>query len=116
MKKPLRFAASCRSTAKRPRISLVKSERSLMLWRMAVRDEQGRSLLALPDDRILLGYDQSGRPLYVSMRELEATSMHVLGASGFGKSFFLRTVIDQFVLNRCPHTVIDPHGELATYA
>jgi hypothetical protein len=68
-------------------------------------------------DGILVGYDvHSGKSEYVSLADMKTTSTHVIGASGYGKSFFLRNLISQFVSRREPFGVVCPHGELCRYA
>jgi hypothetical protein len=53
---------------------------------------------------------------YVPLDDLKQTSIHILGAAGYGKSFFLRHLIDQLILHRQPFGVLDPHTELFEYA
>lgn len=66
---------------------------------------------------ILAGHDRHGNGMqYMSLDDLKETSVHVLGAAGYGKSYYLRHLIDQFILHRQPFGLIDPHRELYEYA
>lgn len=60
---------------------------------------------------ILLGHDAAGRRLELSPEEREA-HMHVIGASGSGKSKFLELMIRADLDNRQGFCLIDPHGTL----
>jgi hypothetical protein len=66
---------------------------------------------------ILLGRNiASGRNAYLSLEDMEETSVHIVGAAGVGKSYYLRHLIDQFVIHGQPFGLIDPHRELYEYA
>jgi hypothetical protein len=66
---------------------------------------------------LLLGQEvQSAEPIYLSLDDLKETSVHIIGAAGFGKSYYLRHLIDQFVIHGQPFGVIDPHREVYEYA
>lgn len=54
--------------------------------------------------------------LYVPLDELKNTSVHIIGAAGYGKSFYLRNLIRQFVRYGQPFGLIDPHRELYDFA
>lgn len=58
-----------------------------------------------------LGAAQSGKRLYLDP-EVRKTHMHVLGASGRGKSYFLEYLIRQDIRNGDGLCLIDPHGTL----
>ena len=60
---------------------------------------------------IFLGHDAAGRRLELSPEERE-THMHVIGASGSGKSKFLELMIRADLDNRQGFCLIDPHGTL----
>jgi hypothetical protein len=64
-----------------------------------------------PEHLIELGAIESGSRLYLHP-SLRKTHMHVLGASGRGKSFFLENMIRQDIVNRDGLCLIDPHGSL----
>lgn len=61
--------------------------------------------------RILLGETRRGSPIYLSP-EARATHMHVLGASGRGKSKFLEHLIREDIRQGSGLCLIDPHGYL----
>ena len=69
------------------------------------------------DDDIVFGQDPAtGGDVTVSLGDLRETSVHVVGAAGYGKSYWLRWVIDQLIEHDQSFGVIDPHGELADFA
>ena len=58
----------------------------------------------------------TGEDLYVPLDELKKTSVHIIGAAGYGKSFYLRNLIRQFIRYGQPFSLIDPHRELYDFA
>jgi hypothetical protein len=58
-----------------------------------------------------LGTTQSGKKLYLDAED-RPTHMHVLGASGRGKSYFFEYLLRQDILNGNGLCLIDPHGTL----
>jgi hypothetical protein len=67
--------------------------------------------------QLLLGHGvSSDRPYYLPLKDLTQTSVHVIGAAGYGKSYYLRHLIDQLVRHRQAFGVLDPHRELFEYA
>jgi len=60
---------------------------------------------------IHLGATESGSGLYIDP-SLRQTHLHVLGASGRGKSYFLECMIRQDIANYDGLCLIDPHGTL----
>jgi len=60
---------------------------------------------------IELGLAPDGGPVYLP-EELRATHMHVVGASGRGKSKFLAHLIQQDIKEKRGLCLIDPHGQL----
>ena len=60
---------------------------------------------------IELGRAADGKPVYLP-EKYRSSHMHVLGASGRGKSKFLEHLIRQDVLNGNGVCIIDPHGTL----
>lgn len=63
------------------------------------------------DGQILAGFGQGARPVWLTPQD-RARHMHVIGASGMGKSFFLQSMIQQDIERGNGVCVIDPHGEL----
>ena len=63
------------------------------------------------DKRVRLGATQSGKQLFLDP-SVRTTHMHVLGASGRGKSYFLEHLIRQDIRNSDGLCLIDPHGAL----
>lgn len=69
------------------------------------------------DGQLLLGRGaKTRRSYYLSLQDLKETSVHIIGAAGFGKSFYLRHLIDQLLIHRQPFGLLDPHSELYEYA
>ena len=69
------------------------------------------------DGQLLLGNGKSShRRYYLSLQDLKETSVHIIGAAGFGKSFYLRHLIDQLLIHGQPFGLLDPHSELYEYA
>jgi hypothetical protein len=62
--------------------------------------------------KILLGRDANGRPLYLTPELGEQTHCHVIGGSGTGKSKFLEHLIRQDIHEGNGLCVIDWHGTL----
>ena len=55
----------------------------------------------------------TGRPYFVALAEYLATHIHLIGASNFGKSFFLEHLIRMLTNLGVPASLIDPHGDRA---
>lgn len=82
-----------------------------------MRPETRRAVSAYLNREILIGTDTgTGSNAYLPLDTLMETSVHVIGASGYGKSFWLRSLIDQFVAFNQPFSLIDPHGDLYGHA
>ena len=80
-------------------------------------DDLLRDLDAEQNGELLLGRDpHTGQRTYLALDDLKETSVHVIGGAGYGKSYYLRHLIDQFVIHHQPFGVIDPHRELYEYA
>ena len=84
---------------------------------MARGDRMFRNLAAELGGDLLLGHEMHrDEPVYLRLDDLKETSVHIIGAAGYGKSYYLRHLIDQLVIQRQPFGVIDPHRELYEYA
>lgn len=76
-----------------------------------------RSVRAYLNRELTIGHDMTTRDaVYLPLDVLMETSVHVVGASGYGKSFWLRNLIDQLITHHQSFSVIDPHGDLFAYA
>lgn len=65
-----------------------------------------------PASGILLGKNLSSHlPVFITPNQL-ATHMHVVGATGVGKTFFLEGIIKTLIQQGHGACVIDPHGDL----
>src|SRR5437762_1294346 len=60
---------------------------------------------------LTLGYDAQGKPIRLKPDDRK-THMHVIGASGSGKSKFLESLMRGDLRNRQGFCLIDPHGTL----
>ena len=60
---------------------------------------------------VLLGHDHTGAAVRLTPK-IRSTHMHVIGATGQGKSRFLQHLIQQDIRHRHGVCLIDPHGEL----
>ncbi len=65
--------------------------------------------------RIFLGYDRSGREVYVDIDSLPNNHILIVGPTGMGKSWTCKTILSEFVKNNVSVIVIDPHGEYGEY-
>lgn len=61
---------------------------------------------------LLVGHCADGTPLVIPDEVRQSTHIHLLGPSGFGKSFLLYSMICQDILAGRGVCVIDPHSEL----
>ncbi len=52
-------------------------------------------------------------PYYLSPDEFRSTHTHLVGATGFGKSFYLEHLLRSYVKLGVPASLIDPHGDQA---
>ena len=89
--------------------------------REAISEEIGsvmnvEALVAELRRHIHLGTTHDGTEAYLPLEELKKTSTHIVGAAGYGKSYFLRNLIRHFVSYGQPFGLIDPHRELFDYA
>ena len=66
--------------------------------------------------QIRIGTGSDGHDVYLPLDEFKKTSTHVIGAAGYGKSYFLRNLIRHFIRFGQPFGLIDPHRELYDYA
>jgi hypothetical protein len=57
----------------------------------------------------------SGRPYYLNPDEYFSTHLHLIGASNFGKSFYLEHLLRSYAELRYPASLIDPHGDHARH-
>ncbi|HVZ23398.1 MAG TPA: type IV secretion system DNA-binding domain-containing protein [Vicinamibacterales bacterium] len=63
-----------------------------------------------------VGAAPDGRDVFLPLAELKRTSMHIIGAAGYGKSYFLRNLMRHFLRFGQPFALIDPHRELFDFA
>ncbi len=57
----------------------------------------------------------TGRLYFATPKEYLATHMHLVGASNFGKSFYLEHILRRYIDLRFPASIIDPHGDHAKH-
>jgi hypothetical protein len=73
-------------------------------------------LMAHLQKHIHVGIAPDGRDVFLPLSELKRTSTHIVGAAGYGKSYFLRNLIRHFLRFGQPFALVDPHRELVGYA
>jgi len=76
----------------------------------------GLRLMAHLQKHIHVGTAPDGRDVFLPLDELKRTSTHIVGAAGYGKSYFLRNVIRHFFRFGQPFALIEPHRELFDFA
>src|SRR5437899_6027664 len=59
--------------------------------------------------------DHTGRLYFATRADYLATHMHLVGASNFGKSFYLEHLLRNYTDLRIPASIIDPHGDHAKH-
>jgi hypothetical protein len=64
---------------------------------------------------LFMGECAPGQPYYLSPAEYLATHMHLIGASSFGKSFYVEHLLRCYIDVRIPASLIDPHGDHARH-
>jgi hypothetical protein len=75
-------------------------------------EKRAHNLGKLLKDRLHIGTDLiTNEPLLIEPKQL-STHLHVLGASGVGKSFFLEGLIKTLIIQGHGLCLIDPHGDL----
>ncbi len=57
----------------------------------------------------------SGRLYYLAPHDYLATHTHLVGASNFGKSYYIEHLLRGYTDLQIPASVIDPHGDLAEH-
>lgn len=84
-------------------------EDSAQYWNRVYRHAQ---LTAAAPDGIRLGTNVATKlPVFVTPKQL-STHMHIVGASGVGKSFFLEGILKQIIRAGHGLCLLDPHGDL----
>lgn len=79
--------------------------------------DPARRLLAGLRKEVHIGNGRfTDRDVFVPLSELKKTSMHILGAAGYGKSYFLRNLIRQLIKQGQAFALIDPHRDLYEFA
>ena len=80
-------------------------------WDEVVEQSRREYFSSSEPGSIFLGTTAQGREIYLPKDALR-THMHVLGATGVGKSFFLEGMIKSLILDGEGVCLIDPHGDL----
>jgi Helicase HerA, central domain/TraM recognition site of TraD and TraG len=80
-------------------------------WNRRLKEARGEGESQPVPGSILLGTNSAGRQITISPETLR-THMHVIGATGVGKSFFLEGIIKNLILEGQGVCLIDPHGDL----
>jgi hypothetical protein len=83
---------------------------------MTIYDESLRRTRALLNRELFLGRGKrTGRLYYLSPKDYRGTHAHLIGASNFGKSFYLEHLLRSYAELRYPASLIDPHGDHARH-
>lgn len=81
---------------------------------MSKYDESTRRTKAFLNRELFLGRGKhTGRLYYLKPDEYELTHFYLIGAPGYGKSFYTEHVLREFTELRVPASLIDPHGDQA---
>ncbi|MFI5093740.1 MAG: type IV secretory system conjugative DNA transfer family protein [Candidatus Acidiferrales bacterium] len=81
---------------------------------MSIHDESSLRTRAFLNRELFLGRGKhTGRLHYLSPHDYNMTHVHVLGAPGYGKSFYTEHLLRSFTDLRVPGSLIDPHGDQA---
>src|SRR5712664_2033357 len=77
-------------------------------------DESVRRTYARLHDELFLGRGKHTNHLHhLRPEDYLATHVHLVGASNFGKSFYLEHLLRAYTELRIPASLIDPHGDHA---
>jgi len=98
---------------------LSAAERVKRAWRKPI-EKPRQPAPGPPEDALIIGKDPvAGYPIFYERDDL-SVHLHVAGGSHAGKSNFLRVLLDQLLRRKRitgeGFALIDPHGNLATYA
>lgn len=81
---------------------------------MSIHDESSLRTRAFLNGEIFLGRGKhTGRLYYLTPDEYKSTSFYLLGAPGYGKSFYTEHLLRDFTDVPIPASLIDPHGDQA---
>ena len=65
-----------------------------------------------PNRKILLGYTEDDKPVYITSEHLYH-HLHAIGGSDRGKSSFFEILMREFIRKGDGFTLVDPHGSLS---
>src|ERR1043166_4675095 len=95
---------ACRNYSRRRTMSMMMYDESVRRTQARIRQE------------LFLGRGKHTRQLYyLQPDEYLATHTHLVGASNFGKSFYLEHLLRSYTELRIPASLIDPHGDQAEH-
>ncbi|MBZ5545579.1 MAG: type IV secretion system DNA-binding domain-containing protein [Acidobacteriia bacterium] len=81
---------------------------------MSIHDESSLRTRAFLNRELFLGRGKhTGRLWYLAPDKYNLTHLHVIGAPGYGKSFYTEHLVRSFTDLRIPASLIDPHGDQA---
>ena len=81
---------------------------------MSIHDDSVRRTRAFLGRELFLGRGKrAGMLYYLTPDEYKSTSFYLLGAPGYGKSFYIEHLLREFGNVRIPASLIDPHGDQA---
>jgi len=75
-----------------------------------------KKVLGLKSSGFYIGLLEGSESLkvYLDPKMLITKHLAVLAKSGFGKSYFIGVLLEEFIENKIPAVVVDPHGEYMT--
>src|SRR2546428_101068 len=79
-------------------------------------EESLRFTQAMVNRELFIGRGaHTGRLYFATPKEYMATHIHLVGASIFGKSFYIEHFLRRYTDLRIPASIIDPHGDHAKH-
>src|SRR5712664_276810 len=114
----LEYRKSSKPTVSTRQHCRLQSKNSSRRKRMSTRtiEESLRFTQAMVNRELFIGRGaHTGRLYFATPKQYLGTHMHLVGASNFGKSFYLEHLLREFSDLGIPASIIDPHGDHAKH-